>query len=113
RPLQAGFSLVCSHYRLPLQCARPSLLSMTTIESVDFYLSRSATTVAAWIEEAVMTKVHIMSVVGSAVPAQLRERGLLACWYLIQDGEPVSGPLASLPVAEELSRRMQCQPLNS
>jgi hypothetical protein len=65
------------------------------------------------IEEAVMTKVHIMSVVGSAVPATLRARGLLACWYLIQDGEPVSGPLASLPVAEALSRQMQPHTLNS
>ncbi len=54
-----------------------------------------------------MTKVNIMSVVGSAVPATLRAKGLLACWYLIQDGEPVSGPLASL------SRQLQRQPLNS
>lgn len=44
-----------------------------------------------------MNNVQIMSVVGSAVPAPLRERGLLACWYLIQDGEPVSGPFASRP----------------
>jgi len=50
-----------------------------------------------------MTKVQIMSVVGSAVPAQLRERGLLACWYLMQNGEPVSGPLLSLPAAQALS----------
>ena len=35
-PFQAGFSLLCSHYGLPMQCAKPSLLSMTTIESVDF-----------------------------------------------------------------------------
>jgi hypothetical protein len=40
-----------------------------------------------------MPKVQIMSVVGSAVPAPLRERGLLACWYLVQDGVTVSGPL--------------------
>ncbi|SDW71785.1 hypothetical protein SAMN05444064_10691 [Pseudomonas syringae] len=60
-----------------------------------------------------MTKVNIMSVVGSAVPATLRAKGLLACWYLIQDGEPVSGPLSSLPVAEALSRQLQRQPLNS
>ncbi|MCI3945399.1 hypothetical protein BW686_05000 [Pseudomonas syringae] len=60
-----------------------------------------------------MNKVHIMSVVGSAVPAPLRAQGLLACWYLIQDGEPVSGPLASLPVAEALYRQMQPRLLNS
>lgn len=60
-----------------------------------------------------MTKVQIMSVVGSAVPAQLRERGLLACWYLMQNGEPVSGPLLSLPVAQALSQQLECRPLNS
>ncbi|RMP32884.1 hypothetical protein ALP73_03953 [Pseudomonas coronafaciens pv. garcae] len=96
-----------------MQCSQPLLTSMTTIESVDFYLTCSPPTVATWIEEAVMNKVNIMSVVGSAVPESLRARGLLACWYLIQDGEPVSGPLASLPVAEALSRQMQCRPLNS
>jgi hypothetical protein len=53
-------------------------------------------------EEAVMSNVQIMSVVGSAVPAQLRERGLLACWYLVQDGEPVVGPFASLPAAQSV-----------
>ena len=60
-----------------------------------------------------MTKVQIMSVVGSAVPAQLRERGLLACWYLMQNGEPVSGPLLSLPAAKALSQQMETRPLNS
>jgi hypothetical protein len=63
--------------------------------------------------EAFMTKVQIMSVVGSAVPAQLRERGLLACWYLVQNGEPVSGPLLSLPAAQELSQRLETRQLNS
>lgn len=38
-----------------------------------------------------MSQVQIMSVIGSAVPAPLRELGLLACWYLVQDGEPISG----------------------
>lgn len=60
-----------------------------------------------------MTQVQIMSVIGSAVPAQLRERGLLACWYLVHDGEPVSGPLASLPDAQALSQRLLTRQLNS
>lgn len=46
-----------------------------------------------------MSKVQIMSVIGSAVPAQLRELGMLACWYLVQDGVQISGPLTSLPVS--------------
>jgi hypothetical protein len=25
---------------------------------------------------------------------------LLACWYLVRDGEPISGPLTSLSAAE-------------
>ncbi|ROL90844.1 hypothetical protein [Pseudomonas protegens] len=53
-----------------------------------------------------MPKVQIMSVIGSAVPAPLRERGLLACWYLVRDGEAVSGPLTSLPAAQALSRQL-------
>lgn len=53
-----------------------------------------------------MSKVQIMSVIGSAVPAPLREKGLLACWYLMQDGEPISGPLTSLPAAQALSQSM-------
>ncbi|KPY38829.1 MULTISPECIES: hypothetical protein [Pseudomonas] len=60
-----------------------------------------------------MNNVQIMSVVGSAVPAPLRERGLLACWYLIQDGEPVSGPFASLPVAQAFSEELKGRVLHS
>lgn len=52
-----------------------------------------------------MGKVQIMSVVGSAVPAPLREHGLLACWYLVQNGEPISGPFTSLPAAQALSEK--------
>jgi hypothetical protein len=48
-----------------------------------------------------MPTVQIMSVIGSAVPAPLRERGLLACWYVVRDGEPISGPLTSLSAAEQ------------
>jgi hypothetical protein len=59
-----------------------------------------------------MNKVQIMSVVGSAVPAALRARGLLACWYLVHNGEPVSGPLLSLPAAQVLSRQMQAGKFN-
>ena len=54
-----------------------------------------------------MPKVQIMSVIGSAVPAPLRELGLLACWYLVQDGVPISGPLTSLPAAQALSQSME------
>ena len=53
-----------------------------------------------------MPTVHIMSVIGSAVPGPLRKLGLLACWYLVRDGEAISGPLASLPDAQALSRKM-------
>lgn len=53
-----------------------------------------------------MSQVQIMSVIGSAVPAPLRELGLLACWYLVQDGEQISGPLTSLPAAQALSERI-------
>ncbi|MGY2262682.1 hypothetical protein HNO86_27460 [Pseudomonas sp. C1C7] len=52
-----------------------------------------------------MSQVQIMSVVGSAVPATLRASGLLACWYLVLDGEQVSGPLTSLPAAQAMSQR--------
>lgn len=48
-----------------------------------------------------MPTVQIMSVIGSAVLAPLRELGLLACWYLVSDGETISGPLTSLSAAEK------------
>jgi hypothetical protein len=57
-----------------------------------------------------MHKVQIMSVIGSAVPAPLRELGLLACWYLVRDGEQISGPLTSLPAAQALSLKFE-QPM--
>ncbi|BCX69470.1 MULTISPECIES: hypothetical protein [Pseudomonas] len=53
-----------------------------------------------------MSQVQIMSVIGSAVPAPLRASGLLACWYLVLDGEPISGPLTSLPAAQAMSQRV-------
>ncbi|QKZ05913.1 hypothetical protein [Pseudomonas eucalypticola] len=49
-----------------------------------------------------MNTVSIMSVIGSAVPANLRDLGLLACWYVVRDGEPVSGPLMSRDQAQAL-----------
>jgi hypothetical protein len=60
-----------------------------------------------------MSKVQIMSVIGSAVPASLRERGLLACWYLIQDGVPISGPFASRLAAQALSQSMATHDLRA
>ena len=52
-----------------------------------------------------MPTVQIMSVIGSAVPAPLRQRGLLACWYVVLDGEPISGPLTSLSDAQVQRQR--------
>ena len=53
-----------------------------------------------------MSQVQIMSVIGSAVPAPLRALGMLACWYLVQDGEQLRGPLTSLPDAQALSQQI-------
>ncbi|MCH4870378.1 MULTISPECIES: hypothetical protein [Pseudomonas] len=47
-----------------------------------------------------MSKVHVMSVIGSAVPARLRADGLLACWYLVSDGVAVSGPFTTRAAAQ-------------
>ncbi|WP_397448723.1 hypothetical protein [Pseudomonas sp. NA-150] len=60
-----------------------------------------------------MNQVQIMSVVGSAVPAQLRELGLLACWYLVRNGEAVSGPFSSLPAAQALSETFETHQLSA
>jgi hypothetical protein len=59
-----------------------------------------------------MNSLKIMSVVGSAVPQALRAQGLLACWYLVHEGEPVSGPIASLTAAQALSEHFDGTPLN-
>lgn len=53
-----------------------------------------------------MPTVQIMSVIGSAVPAPLRKLGLLACWYVVRDGEPISGPLTPLSDAETQRQRV-------
>ncbi|HCL54081.1 hypothetical protein JRG49_05580 [Pseudomonas fulva] len=54
-----------------------------------------------------MSTIEIMSVIGSAVPASLRNQGLLACWYLVSNGEPVSGPMPSLASARALIEQLQ------
>ena len=54
-----------------------------------------------------MAAIQIMSVVGSAVPTTLREQGLLECWYLVRNGEAVSGPLASRASAQALAEQLQ------
>ncbi|MNN59470.1 hypothetical protein D3C81_1745880 [compost metagenome] len=54
-----------------------------------------------------MAPINIMSVIGSAVPASLRKLGLLACWYVVRDGEPLSGPLTSLTAAQSLANHLQ------
>lgn len=53
-----------------------------------------------------MHAVNIMSVIGSAVPANLRQSGILACWYVVRDGQPISGPLTSLLQAENACRSL-------
>ncbi|MEE1887355.1 hypothetical protein [Pseudomonas carassii] len=53
-----------------------------------------------------MAPIQIMSVVGSAVPSSLRQQGLLACWYLMRNGETISGPLTSRRSAETLAGRL-------
>lgn len=53
-----------------------------------------------------MAPIQIMSVIGSAVPAALREQGLLACWYLLREGQAISGPLASRSSAQSLAEQL-------
>ncbi|ANC03142.1 MULTISPECIES: hypothetical protein [Pseudomonas] len=60
-----------------------------------------------------MATIHIMSVVGSAVPAPLRAQGLLACWYLMRNGEPVSGPLDSRAKAQAMAEQLQAGTLTA
>ncbi|MFK4133032.1 hypothetical protein ACI2KR_12230 [Pseudomonas luteola] len=47
-----------------------------------------------------MPIVQIMSVVGSAVPAALREAGFIVCWYLVRNGERISGPFTTRQEAQ-------------
>lgn len=46
-----------------------------------------------------MPHIDIVSLVGSAVPATLRADGHLACWYVLVDGVPKSGPYLSREAA--------------
>ncbi len=84
---------------------------MDTIENTDFTLTAWTRKVTSMNPQGALTMVsiNIMSVVGSAVPPALRELGLLACWYLVRDGEPVSGPITSLPDAEALAERIESE----
>lgn len=52
-----------------------------------------------------MSTDRIMCVIGSAVPEHLRDLGLLACWYVVRDGEPVSPPLLSRAAAQNYRLR--------
>lgn len=80
---------------------------MTTIEEVDFKAPRLLRMVKPCLQEVPMATIQIMSVVGSAVPAALREQGLLACWYLVRNGEAVSGPMPSRASAQALIEQLQ------
>lgn len=53
-----------------------------------------------------MAPIQIMSVIGSAVPASLRAQGQLACWYLMRNGEAISGPLTTRSSAETLAGQL-------
>ena len=46
-----------------------------------------------------MPRIDVVSLVGSAVPAELRSDGLMACWLLMVDGQPKAGPFASRDAA--------------
>lgn len=49
---------------------------------------------------------RVMSVIGSAVPEHLRDLGLLACWYVVVDGEIVSPPLLSRNQADRFREEL-------
>ncbi|HEY1029959.1 MAG TPA: hypothetical protein VGE28_20310 [Pseudomonas sp.] len=46
-----------------------------------------------------MSGIDVVSLVGSAVPAELRADGHMACWLLMVDGQPKAGPFASREAA--------------
>ncbi|WP_161867074.1 MULTISPECIES: hypothetical protein [Pseudomonas] len=46
-----------------------------------------------------MSRIDVVSLVGSAVPAELRSDGHMACWLLMVDGQPKAGPFASREAA--------------
>jgi hypothetical protein len=46
-----------------------------------------------------MPRIDVVSRVGSAVPAELKSDGHMACWLLLVDGQPKAGPFASREAA--------------
>ncbi|TWI54957.1 hypothetical protein IQ22_01864 [Pseudomonas duriflava] len=52
-----------------------------------------------------MPVVQIMAVVGSAVPSVLRDQGFLVCWFLVHNGERISGPFTSRQDAQAQMQR--------
>lgn len=46
-----------------------------------------------------MSRVDVMSLVGTAVPATLRAEGHMACWFVVVDGVMRSGPFTSREAA--------------
>lgn len=46
-----------------------------------------------------MSRVDVMSLVGTAVPESLRDAGHMACWFVVVDGEMRSGPFTSREAA--------------
>lgn len=74
---------------------------MVTIESTDFRAAGQAPKVdSTQIQlEVVMSRIDVVSLVGSAVPAELRSDGHMACWLLMVDGQPKAGPFASREAA--------------
>jgi len=76
---------------------------MVTIESTDFRSPEHRPTVGSNTDsvelEVIMPRIDVVSLVGSAVPAELRSDGLMACWLLMVDGQPKAGPFASRDAA--------------
>ena len=46
-----------------------------------------------------MSRIDVVSLVGSAVPAELRSDGHMACWLVMVNGQPKAGPFASREAA--------------
>lgn len=46
-----------------------------------------------------MPRIDVVSLVGSAVPAELKSSGHMACWLLLVDGQPKTGPFSSREAA--------------
>lgn len=76
-------------------------MAMITIESTDFRSGGETLKVTpTQIQlEAAMPRIDVVSLVGSAVPAELRSDGHMACWLLMIDGQPKAGPFASREAA--------------